>query len=334
LKKRAVIALWVVMLVAAVPSAASPGLIHWWKADGDATDSVAGNNGILIGDTTFGAGHSGQAFSFDGNGDAVAVQPPNPDDHLFSGSFTVEAWVKTTSTAPLQEIVAKYECGNLCPANNAYSDYEIWLTNGVPTGYVRDTDAGGPDPDGGQSIALSNSVADGAWHHLTLKRDIANGFLCLSADAETVSHGLTAGASGPLTSTDGEDDPLMIGAYIVGGGSTLTGFLDGLVDDVQLTDAGTCPTPTAVQIVSFTARQTPAGTVLSWRTASEASFAGFNVYRSGARVNRALVAAHGVGLGGGSYRLLDRGAHRGARYWLQAIRLDGTRAWLKEAATR
>jgi hypothetical protein len=324
----------VLLLLGAVPSAASPGLIHWWKADGDATDSLAANNGTLIGDTTFAAGESGQAFTFDGNGDAVTVPPPNPDDQLFSGSFTVEAWVKTTSTAPIQYVVSKYECANFCPSGNANSEYEIDLANGVPMAYVRDTDAGGPDPGGGEPIALANSIADGAWHHLTLKRDITNGRLCLSADAQTVSIPLDGGASGPLTSTDGEDDPLNIGAYIIGGTSTFFHFLTGLVDDVQLTDSGTCPGPTAVQLVSFTAHRTPAGTVLRWRTASEASIAGFSVYRSGVRVNRALIAARGAGLGGASYRLVDRGAHRGARYRLQAVRLDGSRLWSREAATR
>ena len=333
MKKAGVLALCVVFLVAAVPSAASPGLIHWWKADGDATDSVAANNGTLVGDTTFAAGQSGQAFSFDGNGDAVTVPAPNPDDHLFSGSFTVEAWVKTSQASPLQMIVTKYECANLCPSGNANANYDLELANGVPKGFVRDTDAGGPDS-GGQYIALSNSIADGAWHHVTLKRDIANGRLCLSADAQTVSIVLDPAASGSLTSTDDEDDPLTIGAYIGGGTSTFTGFLTGLVDDVQLTDAGTCPAPTAVQVRSFSARQTAAGVILRWRTASEASTLGFNVYRSNRRVNRGLIAAHGSAAGGASYRLIDHGAHRGALYRLQVVRLDGSRSWSGEAVTR
>jgi hypothetical protein len=153
-------------------------------------------------------------------------------------------------------------------------------------------------------------------------------------DAQTRSNSLTPGASGPLTSTGGEDDPLNIGAYIIGGTPTFVHFLTGLIDDVQLTDSGTCPAPTAVEVVRFTAQRTPAGTELRWRTASEASIAGFNVYRSGVRVNRALIAASGAAVGGASYRLVDRHAHRGTTYRLQAVRLDGSRSWSREAVTR
>src|SRR4051794_23855015 len=77
----------VVALGAAPASAAT--LTHWWKADGNANDFVAANNGSLAGDAGFVTGFSGQAFSFDGNGDYVNV--PEAASHYPSGSFTVDA---------------------------------------------------------------------------------------------------------------------------------------------------------------------------------------------------------------------------------------------------
>jgi hypothetical protein len=332
MKLRFLLGLGVFLLLGAVPSAASPGLIHWWKADGDTVDSVAANNGTLMGDTTFGPGNSGQAFSFDGNGDTVSVPAPNPDDHLFSGSFTVDAWVKTTQTSSLHYIIEKYECANLCPSGNANSDWELYLLDGNPQGYVRDTDAGGPDPGGGQPIGSAVNVADGTFHHVTLARDLAVGALCLIVDGQSaVSQPLTPGASGPLTSTDGEEDPLTIGAHVIGGTSTLAHELQGLVDDVQLFDTGTCPTPTAVNVIRFTAHRSASGTVLRWRTGQEAAVLGFSLYRDGTRVNRRLVAAHG-GVAGARYRVNDR--RTGAVYRLQAVHIDGSREWVARATTQ
>jgi hypothetical protein len=308
-----------VLAAGATPSA---GVIHWWKADGDAVDSIAGNNGTLLGDTTFAAGHSAQAFSFDGAGDVVNVPPPNPDDLLFSGSFTVDVWVKTSQAPPLAMVVSKYECANFCPPTAA-ADWEIQLLNGSVAGFIRDTDAGGPDPSGGQYVTVGSSIADGNFHHIMLARDMSNSALCLTVDAQSVSNALTPGASGPLTSTDGEDDPLTIGAYISGGTSTYTGFLTGLVDDLKLSDTGACGPPTAVSVASFTARLSGSGVVVRWRTAGDASFVGFNVYRDGVRVNRHLILAVG---GVVSYRVRD--ARPGTVYRLQGVRAGGARSWI------
>src|SRR5262249_18811281 len=64
------------------------GLIDWWKAEGNAVDSIGGNNGTLQNGTTFAPGMIGQAFSFDGINDYVSV--PNLDRNV----FTFATWVK------------------------------------------------------------------------------------------------------------------------------------------------------------------------------------------------------------------------------------------------
>ena len=50
------------------------GLVSWWQAEDDATDSIDGNDGTMENGATFAAGRIGQAFSFDGNDDAVRVE--------------------------------------------------------------------------------------------------------------------------------------------------------------------------------------------------------------------------------------------------------------------
>src|SRR5436309_14354020 len=104
------------LLIATTALALAPSthaaLIHEWQGDGNADDSVGTNNGSLVGDTTFTTGMSGQAFSFDGNGDDVQV--PDDPSNYFSGSLTVDAW-ETTSDATAQRVVRGiYECGTSC----------------------------------------------------------------------------------------------------------------------------------------------------------------------------------------------------------------------------
>jgi hypothetical protein len=90
---------------------------------------------------------------------------------------------------------------------------------------------------------------------------------------------------------------------------------------------------TAVAVRSFTAARSGRRTVvLRWRTGSEVGLAGFHVFRAGdtgrVRVTRSLIPAAGDSRG---HAYVWRGrvpAGSGkARYWLQWVRVDGTRAW-------
>ena len=71
------------------------GLVGWWPANGNANDSVAGNNGQLVGDTTFSPASVGLGFKLDGDGDYVQI----PDSAaLKSPRISVEAWVRLDSS--------------------------------------------------------------------------------------------------------------------------------------------------------------------------------------------------------------------------------------------
>ncbi len=74
---------------------APPDLVSWWPGDGNANDIVGTNHGTLNG-ATFAAGKVGQAFSFDGSNDFVDAA----QQQVFSGSYTVDAWVNTNTLNP------------------------------------------------------------------------------------------------------------------------------------------------------------------------------------------------------------------------------------------
>jgi hypothetical protein len=71
------------------------GLVSWWRAEGNALDSVGGNNGTLINNAGYAPGEVGTAFFF--TNALAAVQIGNPTN-LHLQSFTIEAWIRRSST--------------------------------------------------------------------------------------------------------------------------------------------------------------------------------------------------------------------------------------------
>jgi plastocyanin len=94
----------------------------------------------------------------------------------------------------------------------------------------------------------------------------------------------------------------------------------------SMTGTVTVQATTAVGIRSFRAIRSPAGVVVRWTAGADARTLGFNVFRENAGTRRQL--NRGLILATGSQAFVDRRAPRGeAAYWLQAVKLDGTRLW-------
>jgi hypothetical protein len=150
------------------------------------------------------------------------------------------------------------------------------------------------------------------------------------------------GISVPVNTTQTFTVTAQVNANAVGGTMiTNTASLTGAQGDNPVnitTNAATVTVTgaTAVRLRSFAAVATARGVSLRWGLASQADVLGFNVYRQvGAkrtRVNARLIRAHAAG----GYSLLDRRAQRAApaRYWLQIVNLDGSRAWYGPARVR
>ena len=75
--------------------ATTSGMVAWWKAEGNANDSVGINNGTSINGSGYTAGMVGQGFSFNGNSQYVSV--PHSDLINPTNAISVEAWVKVNS---------------------------------------------------------------------------------------------------------------------------------------------------------------------------------------------------------------------------------------------
>jgi hypothetical protein len=69
--------------------------VSWWQAEGDATDAIDANHGVLVGGAGFAPGLVGQAFTFDGIDDYIDV-PDSASLDAITSEITVEAWLKPT----------------------------------------------------------------------------------------------------------------------------------------------------------------------------------------------------------------------------------------------
>jgi titin len=138
-----------------------PGIVSWYRADGNANDSVSGNNGALIGGVSFGPGVSGQAFNLDGVSGYVQI----PSAPAFNpAALTLEAWIKPTSIGPTfyQEIISKYDSSS--PAQGHSWDLEITPTGQLEMG-VEGTPTASPDQ---FRYVVSNPgvITAGVWQHV------------------------------------------------------------------------------------------------------------------------------------------------------------------------
>ena len=121
-------------------------------------------------------------------------------------------------------------------------------------------------------------------------------------------------------------------ATTTNGVPTYTTSRSGL-SEFSLWTLGDATNPLPVQLTSFTAQAHEAAVVLTWRTASEANSARFEVERSEDGRTFALigtVAAAGTSLAPRSYELLDSKLPAGAKllyYRLRQVDLDGTVAY-------
>ncbi len=108
------------------------GATNWWKAEGNATDSLGGKGGTLNGSATFATGMVGQAFSFNGANGYVALPSnafPFPSTGTSTAPFTLELWFKTASAGVIlgQQGQAPYAAltNNYVPAIYIGSDGKL-----------------------------------------------------------------------------------------------------------------------------------------------------------------------------------------------------------------
>jgi hypothetical protein len=82
------------------------GLVTWLRAEGNANDYTAANNGVLVGGLGFTNGLVGSAFNFTNNGQGVSLPASASLNLATNGDFTIEAWINpadVNSPRPIAE---------------------------------------------------------------------------------------------------------------------------------------------------------------------------------------------------------------------------------------
>jgi hypothetical protein len=130
------------------------GLVSWWPGEGNAYDIVSGNNGSLIGNTSYANGEVGQAFTMDGSGEMVTVGNPT---NLQLQNFTIESWIKRASPS----IVSYGSWGNGDIFGYGYGGYGLYLdSSGKPALSRIGIDETKPN----------TTIADTNFHHLAVTK--------------------------------------------------------------------------------------------------------------------------------------------------------------------
>ena len=210
-----------------VPSPA--GARARWRAENTTDNAVGGFTGTAVGNVTYGPGHLGNAFQFDGTSAAVKVD----DMEMLwpTGSFTLEAWMKAAPTFTGTGIaLIKYQCGDVCSPPNDKAYYALYMVSGAPAVDIRsnsDTDI----------LKLKNTakvINDNVWHHVVGVRDNTAMMLHLYVDGVlSTSMALTQSQIGAMSDLDANLDQVIIGAAPTTGSATaLDTFFPGAVDDV------------------------------------------------------------------------------------------------------
>lgn len=190
---------------------------NWWQANGNALDSVGGDNGTVVNSLSYAPGIStnDQAFAFAG-GTVIIPDAANLDP---TTNLTVQMWIKSASGVnPFQYILAKTGA----PAGASYAFYTggsgglfFWVNVPSDTGYYGLIISPGVAP---------GAIWDGNWHQVT---GVYDGVAVhLYVDGVEAGTG-TPTTTSPPTNTISYTPPgsLVLGAFNAGGADSWGGSM-------------------------------------------------------------------------------------------------------------
>jgi hypothetical protein len=199
-------------------------LVGWWRFNNEAGESSTlfkdwstyGNNGTCSGAScpVSAAGKFGNALQFDGTDDYVDAG--NGASLNITNAITVEAWIKTTTTASQRGIIQKinyWTTGWTITQNGAYFNVNFGTPGGTSLGWK----------------SSNKIINDGIWHHISAV--VNNNWLYLYTDGvASGSYDITG--VGSLSSTAN----LKIGYYSSG-----TPYFSGSIDEVKIWNRALSP---------------------------------------------------------------------------------------------
>jgi RHS repeat-associated protein len=193
--------------------------ISWWRAEGNAIDDRGDNDGTLQNGATFATGKFGLAFQFDGSNDHLVVLD---NSNLRPPQFTIEAWIKPSSTSGFDTVIAKGSSGLTPGYHGDANAYWLGLADGKPTMYT------GHFSVLDHFIEGANALTPNQWHHLAGTFDGAT--KKLYADGVLVA---SATVASPLR-YDNFDVPLTIGEDWRNGAASGLYPFHGLIDEPSI----------------------------------------------------------------------------------------------------
>jgi hypothetical protein len=163
-------------------------------------------------------GVTGKALHFDGSNDYALVADAN--DLRFTGSFTIEAWVRRSVLGVAHAIIAKDE------GSSKRNYLALILSNGQIEFSWRDIVASST-----RKATSSNGITDNAWHHVACVYDAGAGQSRVYIDGTQAASSSTSGT--PYTGPES----VRFGARgASSGGGAISDPLNGDVDLVRITN--------------------------------------------------------------------------------------------------
>ena len=190
-------------------------LVGWWKLDdgggSTALDSAGSNNGSLHNSPSWVAGKiAPYALSFDGSSQYVSVSSTPSNFNFSSGTFSMSAWIKTTTNgaAILSTITS---AGGYVGWEWAISQGLATINPGIPSFY-----------NGSAWVSANTAINDGNWHNIVLTYDGTNIKFYLDGNLDkTVADGNPSYQGNPLLMGHRTD-------------STYPLYFGGMLDDVRI----------------------------------------------------------------------------------------------------
>ncbi|HEY5914357.1 MAG TPA: LamG-like jellyroll fold domain-containing protein [Verrucomicrobiae bacterium] len=205
---------------------APPGLIAWWRGEGNTLDTAGGHDGQPQGEMGYAAAKVGQGFNLDGTDDWVSVPWTLPLNFGAGEDFSIEGWIKPLSATTTygiqmvldQRVTTQYDDGAV--------GYAFYLVYGQVACQLADAPLVS-----GQYHAYGPAGPDlrtnGIYHHvaMTVDRDFTNG-LMLYVDGVAVYTNNPTFEPGSLSTTN---FPLRIGKH-----ATVNAPFKGPIDELSI----------------------------------------------------------------------------------------------------
>jgi len=195
-------------------------LVSWWKGDGNANDATGAYNSTFMNGITFTDGMVGQAFDFNGIDSQVTFG--NTVGNFDTNDFTVEFWIRTTSTRH-ESVIEKWpRCGYASMWGIRIGGMAPWSGPGRLEAEMY-SDTAGTDQ---KAISAGRPINDGLFHHVALVRTGTNLVFYIDGVPDVVTN-VMSGSISRINNTAN----LTVGRSVcvgVDGTSPFTGQLDEL----------------------------------------------------------------------------------------------------------